>query len=78
LQAVMTLPNTGNRIVMPFWQWEMNTTFENTGYGVLPDYPIRPSIQDMIDGKDVVMEFTLDLIQQNKGGDIGELTTRKK
>jgi len=65
LQAVMTLPNTGNRIVMPFWQWEMNTTFENTGYGVKPDYPVRPSIQDMIDGKDVVMAFTLDLIQKN-------------
>ena len=64
LQAVMTLPNTRNRIVMPFWQWEMNTTFENTGYGVKPDYPVRPSIQDMIDGRDAVMAFTLDLIQQ--------------
>ena len=61
----MTLPNTGNRIVMPFWQWEMNSTFENTGYGVKPDYPVRPSIQDMIDGRDVVMAFTLDLIQKN-------------
>jgi len=40
LQAVMTLPNTGNRVVMPFWQWEMNTTFDNTGYGVKSDYPI--------------------------------------
>ncbi|MEM6321011.1 MAG: S41 family peptidase [Bacteroidota bacterium] len=64
LQAVMTLPNTGNRVVMPFWQWEMNTTFENTGYGVKPDYPVRPTIQDMLDGRDVVMEFTLDLIQK--------------
>lgn len=66
LQAVMTLPNTGNRVVMPFWQWEMNTTFENTGYGVKPDYPIRPSIQDMMDGRDVVMKFALDLIQKNR------------
>lgn len=65
LQAVMTLPNTGNRIVMPFFQWEMNTTFENTGFGVQPDYPVRPSIQDVIDGRDVVMEFTLNFIQSN-------------
>ncbi|MEM6380886.1 MAG: S41 family peptidase, partial [Bacteroidota bacterium] len=64
MQVVMTLPNTGNRMVMPFWQWEMNTTFANTGYGVKPDYPIRPTIQDMLDGRDVVMEFTLDLIQK--------------
>lgn len=78
LQAVMTLPNTRNRIVMPFWQWEMNTTFENTGYGVKPDYPVRPSIQDMIDGRDVVMEFTMDLIRENKEGDIGELNTLSK
>ncbi len=78
LQALMTLPNTGNRIVMPFWQWEMNTTFGNTGYGVKPDYPIRPSIQDMIDGRDVVMDFTLSLIQKKKGAAVGQLISQKK
>lgn len=78
LQAVMTLPNTKNRIVMPFWQWEMNTSFENTGRGVLPDYPIRPSIQDMIDGKDVVMDFTLDLIEKRIASNPKVLATNKE
>jgi len=27
---------------------------------------IRPSIQDMIDGRDVMMAFTLDMIQENE------------
>lgn len=76
LQAVMTLPNTGNRVVMPFWQWEMNTTFENTGYGVKPDYPIRPSIQDMIEGRDVVMEYTLKLISQKELVNNNELVVK--
>lgn len=76
LQAVMTLPNTGNRIVMPFWQWEMNTTFENTGYGVKPDYPVRPSIQDMIDGRDVVMEFAMDMIRKEGVGNMKEVVTK--
>lgn len=76
LQAVMTLPNTRNRVVMPFWQWEMNTTFANTGYGVKPDYPVRPSIQDMMDGRDVVMAFTLDLIQQKGGNGNKEIVTK--
>lgn len=78
LQAVMTLPNTGNRIVMPFFQWEMNTTFENTGYGVKPDYPVRPSIQDMIDGRDVVMEFTLNLIHQHQNQRDGGLISKRQ
>ena len=76
LQAVMTLPNTGNRVVMPFWQWEMNTTFDNTGYGVKPDYPVRPSIQDMIDGRDVVMAFTLDLIQEKSRNSREKVVTK--
>jgi len=63
-QFVLTLPNTGNIIVLPFWSWAMNVDFENTGHGVLPDYPIRPSIADKLVGKDVVMEYAIDLISK--------------
>ena len=66
IMLFMTLPNTQNRIVMSFMRWEMNVDFDNTGRGVLPDYPIRPSIQDKLDGRDRVMEFTLNLIKEVK------------
>ncbi len=62
IQLVMTLPATGNRIIMPFMRWKMNVDFENTGRGVLPDYPVRPSIEDILSGHDRVMAYTLDLI----------------
>jgi len=61
----LTLPHTKNRIVMSFMRWEMNVNFENTGRGIIPDYPIRPSVQDMIDGRDAMMDFTLDLIKKD-------------
>ena len=63
-RSMLVLPNTNTRVIMPFWQWEMNVNFENTGHGVLPDYPIRPTVQEVIEGRDVVMEFTLDLIKK--------------
>jgi len=77
-EQMLTLPTSGVRMIIPLIYEKMNVNFENTGHGVLPDYPIRPSIQDMIDGKDVVMEFTLDLIQKNKRDAVGQLITLKK
>lgn len=70
-QSMLVLPNSKIRIFMPFWLWEMNVDFENTGHGVLPDHPIRPTIKELIEGKDVVMEFTLDLIKND--GNIGAM-----
>ena len=64
VQYFLTLPATGNRILMPFIRFKMNVDFENTGRGILPDYPVRPSINDIINGHDKVMAFTLDLIQK--------------
>ena len=64
VQYFLTLPATGNRILMPFIRFKMNVDFENTGRGILPDYPVRPSINYIINGHDKVMAFTLDLIQK--------------
>ena len=64
IQLVMTLPATRNRIIMPFIRWKMNVDFENTGRGVLPDHSVRPSIDDILNGHDKIMAYTLDLIQK--------------
>ncbi len=54
---VLNLPNSGVRAVVPVVVFKMNVTFENTGRGVLPDYPIKNTIHDELNGVDSVMEF---------------------
>lgn len=34
--------------------------------GIIPDYPVSPTIEDLLNDKDSVMEFTIDLITQNR------------
>ena len=63
IMPTLTLPNTKNRIIVPLIVFEMNVDFENTGQGVIPDHIVRRSIDDLIDGKDRVMEFTLEKIK---------------
>jgi hypothetical protein len=36
--------------------------------GILPDYPIDPSVVDVIRGRDAALEFTLDLIRGSSSG----------
>ena len=59
----LVLPNTRNRAIIPIVHEKMLNKISYTNHGVLPDYPIRPSIQDKIKGIDTELEFTLDLIQ---------------
>ena len=41
-------------------------TLKNIGRGTLPDYPVYPSIDDIISGKDTPLDFTIDLIKKNQ------------
>jgi hypothetical protein len=36
------------------------------GRGLLPDYEVRPTIQDFLAGKDVELEFVRKLIKERK------------
>ncbi|MEN0047603.1 MAG: S41 family peptidase [Bacteroidota bacterium] len=58
----LELPNSKNIAQIPIVLWEMNVKFENTGHGVKPDHLVRASLDEFLEEKDVVMEFTLDLI----------------
>ena len=60
---MMELPNSKCRVDMPFWLFETNVNFENTGYSIIPDYPVRNTIDDVLQNRDAVMEFTLNLIK---------------
>ena len=63
LMAILELPHTKNRAVIPFWLWIMNVDLENNGLGVLPDHPVSPNVEDILNGVDRVMLYTLDLIK---------------
>ena len=58
----LELPNSKNIAQIPIVLWEMNVKFKNTGHGVKPDHLVRASLDEFLAEKDVVMEFTLDLI----------------
>jgi len=61
-------PNSKNVAIIPLILWKMNVTFENTGRGVIPDHVVKPSIEDVLGKRDVVMDYTIGLIE--KGGNV--------
>ncbi|MEM6805802.1 MAG: S41 family peptidase [Bacteroidota bacterium] len=61
----MELPHSKIRVTMPLVLFKMNVNFENTGRGVIPDHIVVPSLEDRMEGRDVVMEFTKDLIAKD-------------
>lgn len=62
----LRLPNTGIEASIWLAHIQVNVEFKNTGHGVIPDYPIQPSIADLIEEKDRVMDFALKLINEEK------------
>lgn len=60
----LVLPHTKVNVINPAILWKMNVSFENTGHGVVPDHAVEPSIEELIEGKDVVMAFTKELIKK--------------
>jgi len=60
----LELPNSKNIVVIPLILWKMNVNFENTGRGVIPDHNVKPSIEDVLMNRDIVMDYTIDLIEK--------------
>ncbi|MBA2307480.1 hypothetical protein H0W26_05080 [Candidatus Dependentiae bacterium] len=62
----LTLPHTEVRVNIPVWKY-VNAV---SGYayprrGVMPDYPVQPTIQDVLNGIDTEMIYTLKLIKSS-------------
>lgn len=60
----LTLPHSRINVAMPVRQYVLRDLEKNDGHGVIPDYLISPSIEDLITGKDRVLEFVLGLIKK--------------
>ncbi|MFK8164820.1 MAG: S41 family peptidase [Lewinella sp.] len=73
----LELPNSGVRAILPVVFEELHNPRGQTGHGVQPDFPIRNSIQDLINGHDAIMEFTIQHIagadQTNKEAGVAKI-----
>lgn len=58
------LPHTRITGTIPLQLVEMNVDLKNTGHGVIPDYDIKPSINEVLREEDIQMEFVLALINR--------------
>jgi len=63
----LILPNTKIVTWIPLGRYTPNVkAIGKVGRGIMPDYEVVPSIQDLASGTDAEMEFTLDLIAGKK------------
>ncbi|OFY39088.1 MAG: hypothetical protein A2X18_09345 [Bacteroidetes bacterium GWF2_40_14] len=61
---IFDLPNTGIKI-MTSWEKSYSACGVDNRHGVIPDYIISNSLDDYIEKRDKVLEFTINLINKN-------------
>jgi hypothetical protein len=65
LEIMLTLPNSGVRVRIPIMKYVCAVgSNHKPGRGIMPDYTVIPSIDDILKGLDTEKEFTLDLIRR--------------
>jgi hypothetical protein len=60
------LPNTGMKITLNVYQVNHNLKIEDTGHGVMPDYPVKYSIKDRMQQKDLEMDLVRKMISNEQ------------
>lgn len=61
----LVLPNSGIRVNVPMWKYTTaNDGHPYFGRGVIPDFPVKQTKQELIENKDAAMAKALQLIQQ--------------
>ncbi|ALI99789.1 hypothetical protein [Rufibacter tibetensis] len=61
------LANTDLELAIPQWNYFMAVSgYPYKDRGILPDYPITYTAEDLIQKRDVDLEFTMDLIKPKK------------
>jgi C-terminal processing protease CtpA/Prc len=66
--VIVTLPNSRLNLGIPMLAYYTAVSgYPYPDRGILPDYPVKPTILDLVNGKDVVMEFALDMVRKKNG-----------
>ena len=63
---MLTLPGTGIRVRIPMVRYSMAVSGYPPDRGIIPDFPFSPTIQDLLSGKDVEMDYVIELIKKLK------------
>ncbi|WP_340065833.1 S41 family peptidase [Ascidiimonas aurantiaca] len=62
----LTLPHSKINIDIPLVVFKLNVPVENPTHGVIPDYQVRNTITQELNGEDAVMDFALKLNSKKK------------
>lgn len=62
-EEAITLPSSKISVYIPTRQFLIRERSKNDGHGVIPDFMVQPSIQELAKGRDEVLDFSLQLIQ---------------
>ena len=63
---LLTLPETRVKLRLPLIKIAPAKTRDLEGRGVLPDYPVTPTLSHIVNNKDTELDFTLKLIAEGK------------
>lgn len=66
LAFTLVLPNSKLNVIIPTTLFKINIDQENDGHGMMPDHEIHPSIEDILNDRDVEKEYVLDLIRKGE------------
>ncbi len=62
----LTLPNTKIRVRIPMIRYTMAVSGYPKDRGIVPDYPVSATIEDLLKDRDTIMEFVFDLIKHDQ------------
>ena len=60
------LPNTGITIELPRLQFLIKSYDKEKLHGVIPDFKVKPSIENLVKGEDPVIDYTFKLIKEKR------------
>ncbi len=63
---LLTLPKTKMQIRIPLVKYSMAVSGYDKFRGIIPEYQVGPTIDDVLNDRDTVMEYTLGLIKKQK------------
>ena len=66
--VMVTLPNTGLRVGVPLVLYTMAVDGYPADRGIVPDVPVTPTIEDLLAGRDPVMERALSFLADRRWG----------
>jgi len=62
--AAVSLPKTGIQVIIPLVLYTLAVDGYPKDRGIIPDIPVAPSVEDLLAGRDVVMERALDFLKK--------------